>query len=69
MRNILAHISVKKKAWFAERLKQIWLQPDYDSAKAYAHSFIEIVEQSYPKATAVLEEGLDCSFMTLHRFS
>ncbi|WP_196606695.1 IS256 family transposase [Pectinatus frisingensis] len=61
MRNILAHIPAKKKAWFAGRLKQIWLQPDYDSAKEYAHSFIESVEKSYPEATAVLEDGLDDS--------
>mgnify|MGYP000470483629 CR=1 FL=1 len=61
MRNILAHIPAKKKAWFAGRLKQIWLQPDYDSAKEYAHSFIESVEKSYPEATAVLEDGLEDS--------
>lgn len=35
MRNILAHVPAKGKAVFAEKLKQIWLQPDIESAKAY----------------------------------
>jgi len=35
MRNILAHISGRDKQVFANKLKQIWLQPDYDSAKKY----------------------------------
>ncbi|TCS77355.1 mutator family transposase [Pectinatus cerevisiiphilus] len=42
-------------------MKQIWSQPDYNSAKTYAHSFIESIEKSYPEATEVLEDGLEDS--------
>jgi hypothetical protein len=31
MRNILAHLPAKGKAAFADRLKQIWLQPNLES--------------------------------------
>jgi transposase-like protein len=41
MRNILATVSVKNKKQFAEKLKQIWLQPDYESAKKYAAAFMD----------------------------
>jgi transposase-like protein len=59
MRNILAHISGKDKKGFAEKLKQIWLQPDYDSAKKYANSVMDECETKYPEAIAILEEGLE----------
>ncbi|MBP2660153.1 MAG: transposase [Firmicutes bacterium] len=59
MRNILAHISGKDKKAFAEKLKQIWLQPDYDSAKKYANSVMDEYEAKYPEAIALLEEGLE----------
>lgn len=59
MRNILAHISGKDKKSFAEKLKQIWLQPDYDSAKKYANSLMDEYEAKYPDAITLLEEGLD----------
>ncbi len=61
MRNILAHIPAKGKAVFAEKLKQIWLQPDLDSAKTYARMLIESFEQQYPEAIEVLESGLEDS--------
>ena len=59
MRNILAHISSREKKTFAEKLKQIWLQPDYDSAKKYAVSLMDEYEARYPQAIATLEDGLE----------
>lgn len=59
MRNILAHISGKDKKSFAEKLKQIWLQPDYDSAKKYARALAEEYEAKYRQAIVTLEDGLE----------
>ena len=59
MRNILAHISGKDKKSFAEKLKQIWLQPDYDSAKKYAQALVEEYEAKYRQAIVTLEDGLE----------
>lgn len=59
MRNILAHISGKDKKSFTEKLKQIWLQPDYDSAKKYAHALMDEYEAKYHQAISTLEEGLE----------
>ena len=59
MRNILAHIAGKDKKSFAEKLKQIWLQPDYDSAKKYARALAEEYEVKYRQAIATLEDGLE----------
>lgn len=59
MRNILAHISSKHKKSFAEKLKQIWLQPDYDSAKKYANHLMSDYEMQYSQAISILEEGLE----------
>lgn len=61
MRNILAHISGRDKQFFANKLKQIWLQPDYDSAKKYANSLMDDFESKYPEAIKTLEEGLEDS--------
>lgn len=61
MRNILAHIPAKQKKFFSSKLKQIWLQPDYDSAKQYAYTIMDEFEDLYPKAIKVLEEGLEDS--------
>ena len=61
MRNILANVSVKSKKHFAEKLKQIWLQPDYESAKKYAAAFMNEYELKYPQAIKVLEDGLEDS--------
>jgi len=44
MRNILAHVPEKGKAVFSEKLKQIWLQPDKESAKLYANSLMDAYE-------------------------
>ena len=61
MRNILSHISGRDKQSFANKLKQIWLQPDYDSAKKYANSLMDDFERKYPEAIKTLEEGLEDS--------
>ena len=59
MRNILGCVSSRDKKFFAEKLKQIWLQPDYDSAKKYANWHMNEYEGKYPQAIATLEEGLE----------
>lgn len=46
MRNILAHLPAKGKAILAEKLKQIWLQPDLDSAKSYANALMDTTKPS-----------------------
>ncbi len=61
MRNILARIPSKDKAAFASRLKQIWLQPDIDTARTYADSLMDDYEDRYPEAAKILEEGLEDS--------
>jgi len=61
MRNILAQVSYQDKQSFAARLKQIWLQPDEDSARKYAVSLMDDFETKYPNAIKVLEEGLEDS--------
>ena len=59
MRNILGCVSSRDKKFFAEKLKQIWLQPDYDSARKYADWLMNEYEGKYPQAIATLEEGLE----------
>ena len=61
MRNILARIPGKSKGDFAARLKQIWLQPDIDTARAYAENLMADYENRYPEAIAILEQGLEDS--------
>lgn len=61
MRSILAHLPAKGKAVFAEKLKQIWLQPDLESAKHYASMLMDTYENQYPGAIEVLESGLEDS--------
>ncbi|MGE1064855.1 Transposase (or an inactivated derivative) [Megasphaera paucivorans] len=61
MRNILAYVSDKNKKAFAEKLKQIWLQPDYESAQKYANELMNDYEAQYPRAILTLEDGLEDS--------
>jgi len=61
MRNILAHIPAKEKETFAAKLKQIWEQPDYQSAKHYAELLNEEYQASYPIAIEVLMNDLEDS--------
>jgi len=58
MRNILAQVSHKDKEAFANRLKQIWLQPDRETAIAYCREIIEQYGDTLPEAIAMLEDGL-----------
>ncbi len=61
MRNIMATVPGKGKYRFAEKLKQIWLQPDKESAMELAEQFMSAYEKRYPKAIACMEEGLEDS--------
>ncbi len=61
MRNIMAHVPANQKKSFGAKLKQIWLQPDYDSAKRYAYTFMDDYEKKYPEAIKTLEDGLEDS--------
>ena len=61
MRNILAHIPAGGKDSFGPRLKQIWLQPDRDSAKKMAKMICLEYQNKYPKAVETLENGLEDS--------
>lgn len=61
MRNIMATVPGKGKYRFAERLKQIWLQPDKESAMEMAEQFMAAYEKRYPEAITCLEEGLEDS--------
>jgi len=61
MRNIMARIPHKEKKRFAERLKQIWLQPDKQSALSMASLLIKDYEKRFPEAIQCLENGLEDS--------
>jgi len=61
MRNILARIPHKEKKRFAERLKQIWLQPDKQAALSMASLLIKDYEKRFPEAIQCLENGLEDS--------
>jgi len=61
MRNIMARIPHKEKKRFAERLKQIWLQPDKQSALSMASLLIKDYEKRFPEAIECLENGLEDS--------
>lgn len=66
MRNVLAHIPSRDKERFAARLKQIWLQPDYQTALSYAEHFMDNEEKQHPAAIQVLEEGLEDTLQFFH---
>jgi len=61
MRNILAKVTHKNKEAFASRLKQIWLQPDRETAIAYCREVIEQYADVLPEAISILEDGLEDS--------
>jgi len=61
MRNILAHVIQKEKEKFAGLLKQIWIEPDRESAIACARRLIDKYEKRFPQATECLEVGLEDS--------
>jgi putative transposase len=57
----MAHVPHHAKGRFAEKLKQIWLQPDLESARQYAFIFIEEYKKRFPEAIECLLEGLEDS--------
>jgi len=61
IKNILARVAHKDKDRLAEKLKQIWEQPDKKSAEKLAKLIIEEYESKYPEAMSCLEEGLEDS--------
>ena len=65
MRNILVHIPHKEKESFAAKLKQIWNQPDQESAKRYALLIIQEYQDRFPQAIALFKEGLEDSLQFL----
>ncbi len=66
MRNILAYVSPKDKELFAAKLKQIWLQPDFESAIAMSNLFVDEYGSTYPQAIKCLEDGLEDSLQFYH---
>ena len=54
----MARLPAKEKKAFASRLKQIWLQPDRESAIRYANMLIDHYEHRFPEAMKVLKSGL-----------
>ncbi len=61
LRNILAKVSPKQKATVAQRLKQIWHQPDIQTARHYADTLLDEYAETFPEAMALLEAGLEDS--------
>jgi transposase-like protein len=61
MRNILSHVGQTQKKRFAERLEQIWLQPEKKDAASYALSLEAEYGNIYPEAVRCLMEGLEDS--------
>lgn len=61
MRNILAHVPHKAKGIFAKELKEIWLAPSQEDAKARAAMLCKRYENKYSKAIETLENGLEDS--------
>jgi putative transposase len=61
MRNVMGRVSQKDKKSFADKMKQIWAQPDRKGAIRTAKIFIAEYRQRYPEAVAVLADGLEDS--------
>jgi len=61
MRNVLAHVTQKEKKTFASHLKQIWLEPDKESAIVSADRLIAKYEKRFPQAIECFENGLEDS--------
>jgi transposase-like protein len=61
MRNVMARVSQRDKKVFAEKMKQIWVQPDRRGAVRTAKIFMAEYRERYPEAIAVLAEGLEDS--------
>ena len=61
MRNILVHVPHRDKQVFAEKLKQIWLAPDVETAHKRTAALAEEYENRFPQAIRILEDGLEDS--------
>jgi len=61
MRNIQVYIPHKEKKSFAQRLKQIWEQPDKKTAMKIANMLFEQYEKRFPEAIDCLVNGLEDS--------
>lgn len=61
MRNILAHVPHSGKNEFGAKLKQVWLQPDKDTALKYARMLVDEYAEKYPKAVDTMDNGLEDS--------
>lgn len=66
MRNILCNVPHHAKKIVAERIKQIWLQPDLESAMHLAQMLIDEYQGRFPEAIKTLIEGLDDSLQFYH---
>ncbi len=67
MRNILAHVSKKNKADFANELKSIWLSVDAEEARLKARKLMDKHQKSSPAAIKCLKDGLEDS-LTFYAF-
>ena len=61
MRNVMAKVKHRDKKMFAEKLKQIWLQPDRKSAIRTAKIFMAEYRSNYSDAVDILAAGLEDS--------
>jgi putative transposase len=61
MRNILAHVDHKNKAYVAEKLKQICNQPDRKTALQLAAMFTKEFAETFAGAVETLQNGLEDS--------
>lgn len=66
MRNLLVHVPHREKKRFAEKIKQIWLQPDLESARRLAKVLSDEYENRFPEAIDCLIEGLEDSLQFYH---
>ncbi len=66
MRNILIYVPHHAKKLFAEKIKQIWLQPDFDSAMRLAQMVIDEYQRRFPDAIRTLTAGLEESLQFYH---
>ena len=67
LRNIMAYVTKKDKAAFADELKKIWLAKNMDDARTTARAFTDKYQTKYPDAVNCLKEGLEDS-LTFYAF-
>ena len=71
MRKILAHVGHKDEAVVAEKLKQMWYQPDKEAMLQLAGMFSKKFAEFFPQAVQMLQGGLEDSlqFYEFPRFN